>query len=353
VSASTTIELNIIENQCKQFHEGTRDRDEMKKIYIGGFGAGNFGDELILSSILKKDPNATIVAYGPPQLEQQVEYIDFHKFMSHAHEILPGHETLMLGGGGIFWSSEHIQELLIAALLAKNIGIHVELTKVGLHGFHLNKQSSQHLLRLADRISFREHDSLNLARQFLDCDRALVEPDYACELISSEHKKPGARIKIGINVASTRFIDDQLFSNHVCQIYSEIARIFAQEADFCYLPFCTHFTSHNQNDLAKADLLFDASKGLIATATAHLGANDLLNECRLQDIFIGERFHMHIIAHALGRQFIPFIENDQTKYRALANEYQDVPVYYQFSQSYIIDQLSRRIRLAIDRCQSI
>jgi polysaccharide pyruvyl transferase WcaK-like protein len=325
----------------------------VKNIYIGGFGAGNFGDELILSAILKRDPTATIVAYGQPQLDRQIEYIDFHKFMSRAHEILPGHKTLVLGGGGIFWSSEHIQELLIAALLAKNLGIEVQITKVGLHGFHFNKESSHHLLRIADRVSFREHDSLNLARQFLDCNKAIVEPDFACEDISNDRKKPGSRVKIGINIASTRFIDDPLFSNHVRQIYAEIARIFAPEADFSYLPFCTHVTSHNQNDLAKADVLFDASKGLIASATAHLSVDDLLEECRLQDVFIGERFHMHIIAHALGRQFIPLIENDQTKYRALASEYHDIPVFYQFSQSYIIDQLSRRLRLAIDYSQNM
>ncbi len=324
----------------------------MKTIYVGGYGAGNFGDDLILSSILDSDPEATFVAYGRPLLERHVNYITFESFFRNADAVLREFDALVFGGGGVFWSQAHIHEMLALALIAKTLGLRVEFRRIGLHGFHQALDASRHLLRIADTVTFREHDSLDLARQHLDCTKAIVEPDYVCLHIRSAPRIAGERARIAINIGTTRFIDDPSFSNHVRSIFAELARVFADVAEFYYLPFCSHVSAHNQNDLAKADLLFAASGGAIKCTGVALTAKQLVAECANTDVFIGERFHMHIVAHALGRPYIPFIHNEQNKYRALAYEYRDLPVFYELSQALLIDVLGERLRSCIAEMKS-
>ncbi|MEN2472022.1 polysaccharide pyruvyl transferase family protein [Burkholderia sp. GS2Y] len=319
----------------------------MKTIFIGGFGAGNLGDDLILASMLDIDASATVVAYGPPLTERRIEYIAFDTFFRNAHAILGTHERVVLGGGGIFWSQEHIYELLVIALIAKGLGMRVELRRVGLHGFHYGMDASRHLLRVADVVTLREHDSLDLACRLLGCPTATFEPDYACARLSASPPPRNARPRVGVNIASTRFIDDPSFSNHLQQIYAHLAHRYHDVADFHYIPFCSHMSSHNQNDFAKADLLFAASEGRIKCRSVTTTVERLITECATMDLFLGERFHMHTIARMLGRPFIPFIHNEQTKYRALTLEYGDAPVYYELSQAMIIDQLADRLDAAI------
>jgi len=319
----------------------------VKTILIGGFGAGNLGDDLILASMLDIDADATVVAYGQPLIERRIEYIAFDTFFRNAQAILGAHDRVILGGGGIFWSQEHIYELLVIALIAKGLGKRVELRRVGLHGFHYAMEASRHLLRIADAVTFREHDSLDLAHHLLDCPTATFEQDYACARLSPTPPPRNARLRVGINIASTSFIDDPSFSNHLQQIYAHLAHRYHGTADFHYIPFCSHMSSHNQNDFAKADLLFAASEGRIKCRSVATTVERLITECATMDLFLGERFHMHTIAHILGRPIIPFIQNEQTKYRALALEYGDVPVFYEMSQAMIIDQLTDRLDATI------
>lgn len=312
-------------------------------IYFGGYGAGNLGDDLILRSILKQDPSAKIVAYGRPRLGQHCEFVEAGRFLADLEQQIAGHELLVLGGGGIFWSSEHIQELLIVALTAKTLGCKVHIRKVGLHGFHYNLHASRQLLLLAEHVSFREHDSLDLAKQYLGYEHGIVEADYAYSSIEPVQPVVKAgKLRVGVNVATTRFIDDAPFSNHVQQIYAGISRAFQEELEFFYVPFCNHASSHNQNDLAKADLLHASSDGLIKCADV-VDVDGLLEASSKCNFFIGERFHMHIIANAMKIPFVPFIHNQQTKYRAFAYECGDIPVYYEYSQAMIMDSLVRRI----------
>jgi polysaccharide pyruvyl transferase WcaK-like protein len=321
-------------------------------IYFGGYGAGNLGDDLILKSILAEDPTAKIVAYGRPRLGWPCEFVETSRFLGELEQQIPGHPLMVFGGGGLFWSSEHIQELLIVALTAKTLGCKLHIRKVGLHGFHQNRDASRQFLRLAERVSFREHDSLDLARQYLAFDDGEVEPDYAYRSVSpvQRHPKHG-KLRVGINVATTRFIDDPSFSTHVCQVYAGLARHFREQLEFHYIPFCNHTSSHNQNDLAKADLLFAESDGLIKYADV-LDVDDLLECCSHCDFFIGERFHMHVIANAMKTPFVPFIHNQQTKYRAMAYECKDAPVYYETSQAQIINSLVRRVEGLISAARS-
>lgn len=321
----------------------------MRNIYLGGYGAGNLGDDLILTSILSESSDSTIVSYGRPLIDQVQPYLYFSEFLENAHNILSEHDALIFGGGGLFWSHDHIYEMLVLALIAKGLGIRVELRRIGLHGFHVNLQASKHLLRIADFVSFREHDSLDLARRVLGHSNAVVEEDYAQRLLTPVNRVQKDKLQIGVNIGTTRFTHDPAFANHVSMIYGEIARRYQDRADFVYIPFCIHMSEEDQNDLSRADALFAASEGRIRYCSGVGSVGKLIETCSNTDIFIGERFHMHVIAHGLGRPMIPFIHNEQTKYHALAQEYGDAPVFYEMSQAMIIDQIAERLERLIGK----
>ncbi|EIZ77276.1 hypothetical protein WSK_4165 [Novosphingobium sp. Rr 2-17] len=315
----------------------------MSKVYVGGYGAGNLGDDLILLGILSQDKDAAVVSYGPPLVGKSQAYIAFPEFLENAHKLIPQYTTLIFGGGGLFWSHDHIYEMLALALMAKSFGLRVEMRRVGLHGFHLNMAASRHLVRIVDVLTVREHDSLDMARRILNCEHAYVERDFVEELVLTSTAGKKNKPTVGINVASTRFIHDQGFNSHVSTIYAEISSIFDGVLDFKYIPFCVHMSDENQNDLGRGDALFAASSGRIRYSDEVIGVQSLLSACDSSDILLGERFHMHVLAKKFGRVALPLIHNEQTKYRAIASEYCSAPVFYESSQMMIIDQIRRRI----------
>lgn len=324
----------------------------MSSLYVGGYGAGNLGDDLILLGILAQDKEASFVAYGPPLIGNEQSYIAFPQFLEEAHRIIPAYTTLVFGGGGLFWSHDHIYEMLALALIAKSCGLRVEMRRVGLHGFHLNMAASRHLIRIVDVLTVREHDSLDIARRILQCKHAYVEPDFVEDLTFTSVSTKKETPTIGINVASTRFIQDDGFNSHVRTIYAEISSIFEGRVNFKYIPFCVHMSDESQNDLARGDSLFAASSGRIRYNDEVIDVNTLLSSCAESDILLGERFHMHVLAKKFGRVTIPLIHNEQTKYRAIASEYRSAPIFYESSQMMIIDQVRRRIESYLNRVET-
>ncbi len=320
----------------------------MASIYIGGYGAGNLGDDLILQSIITDDVDAAVVAYGKPLIGERRPYINFETFFNDARPILEKYDTLIFGGGGLFWSHDHIYEMLILALLAKNLGLRVELRRIGLHGIQFNLKAARQLLQISDYISVREADSFDLAQQVLQIMNIEIEQDYANSLLKKSVVPVSDKLMIGINIGSTKFTAQPAFANHVSTIYAELARRYESSANFQYVPFCIHISDENQNDLHRADVLFQASDGRIKLAQGVRSVKGLLNVCESTNLFIGERFHMHIIAHSTGRSIIPLIHNEQTKYRAIADEYGDDPIFYESSQNFVIDEISRRIDACIN-----
>lgn len=320
----------------------------MSKVFVGGYGAGNLGDDLILLGILSQDEDATVVAYGPPLLGKIQPYIAFEEFLENAHILLPKFEAIVFGGGGLFWSHDHIYEMLALALMAKSAGLRVEMRRVGLHGFHLNLAASRHLVRIADVLTVREHDSLDLAHRILGCEHAYVEKDFVEELVLHSAAEKNSLPTVGINVASTNFIHDQGFNSHVSTIYAEISAIFNGRLDFKYIPFCVHISDEVQNDIGRGDALFTASSGRIRYSDEVIDVQSLLSACDASDVLLGERFHMHVLAKKFNRVALPLIHNEQTKYRAVAYEYRSAPVFYESSQMMIIDQIRRRLEHFLD-----
>lgn len=319
---------------------------------IGAFGTGNFGDDLMLQAILAEEPEANIVAYGPPCLPYEVRYIPTSEFMTTPERFLSEATSLDFGGGNLFWSSENISDMLVLTQQAKLAGLPVRLRRVGLQGFERNERYAKILLRLVDSVTVRDKGSLHIARQLgrEDCEYAR---DYAFELLGADEVSPATRNpskKVGINFADTRFTSDDPsnseFIRHMSGIFSELARHFQGVLEFYYIPFCNHRSHRIESDFRAGAILWDASGGLIQYAEGINTTNDLVEEIKSVDVLIGRRFHMQVLGHGLGKVVIPLVVDilEQTKYNAMAQDHNVDPIPYAgVPQALTIANIKRRL----------
>lgn len=323
-----------------------------RPLKIAAFGTGNLGDDLMLKAILKEEPEANVIAYGPPCLPTDVRYIPTDKFMAHSNQFFSTATSLDFGGGNLFWSSENLSDMLVLALQAKVAGLPVTLRRVGLQGFERNELYSRTLLNLVDSVTVRDTESIRIARQLgrEDCNYAR---DYAFELldksvVSRSIRKPPK--KIGINFSDTNFTSDDPahnnFIEHISGIFSELAQYFKGVLDFFYIPFCNHRTHRIESDLRAGAILWGASRGLIQYSEGICTTDDLIEEVKSVDVLIGKRFHMQVLGHGLGKIVIPLVADilEVSKYAAMARDNNVEPIpYLGVSQGFVIAQIKRRL----------
>lgn len=322
---------------------------------IGAFGTGNLGDDLILKAILLKEPNANIVAYGAPLLPNEIHYIDNDDFVANSERYIKMASSLDFGGGGLFWSEEHLINMLILAQQAKLAGIPVMLNRVSLQGYHYNKRYAEILLNTVDVVTVRDGYSLKIARD-LGCDRAEYLRDYAFDLLDNYSvpagkDRPSRRRRVAINFSDTQFTsinpNDKGFVGHIAGIFSELSKLFIDEFEFFYVPFCMHRTHRIEDDLKAAAILSDASGGLITFYDGIRNADDLVDAINSVDVVIGRRFHMQVLGHGLGKLVIPMAPDvwENSKFTSLANDMRVMPIPYAgVSRDFTISLLQRRLK---------
>lgn len=325
---------------------------KLAPLKIGAFGTGNLGDDLMLQAILKEEPDAHVVAYGPPCLPFDVRYIPAQEFIANSARYISMATSLDFGGGNLFWSLENLSDMLVLSQQAKLAGLPVRLNRVGLQGYERNRIYAKMLLQLVDSVSVRDRESIHIARQLGrdDCDYVR---DYAFELLGTgagglADGRPPKRV--GINFSDVAFTSDDPshadFIRHISGIFSELARQFKGVLEFVYIPFSNHRFHRIESDLRAGAILWDASDGLIQYAERVYTTDDLVEQVRSVDILLGKRFHMQVLGHGLGKAVIPLVYDtlEQSKFAAMArdNNVETVP-YVGFSQSFIISQIKRRL----------
>ena len=325
---------------------------------IGAFGTGNLGDDLMLQAILKEEPDANVVAYGPPCLPFDVPYILTSEFMARPEHFFSTASSLDYGGGNLFWSNENLVDMLVFTQQAKLAGLPVRLQRVGLQGYEANEVYAKMLLRLVDSVTVRDSQSLRIAGQLGRKDCEYVR-DYAFELLGMDElpsRTSKVPRKIGINFSDSRLTSNDPshdgFILHIAGIFSELARHFNGTLEFFYIPFCNHHSHRVESDLRAGAILFEASGGLIQYSEGIITTNDLVEEVRSVDVLVGKRFHMQVLGHGLGKVVIPLVSDvlEQSKFSAIAWHHRIIPIQYEgVSQSFIIAQIKRRLCLLLDQ----
>lgn len=319
---------------------------------IGAFGTGNLGDDLMLQAILKEEPDANVVAYGPPCLSYEIPYILTSEFMDRADHFLSMATSLDFGGGNLFWSQENLSDMLVLTQQAKLAGIPVRLQRVGLQGFEINVKYFKMLISLVDSVTVRDTQSLHIAQRFGREDCKYVR-DYAFELLGGDEVSPSSRIpikKVGINFSDIRFTSKNSghteFTKHMIGIFSEVARYFKGALEFIYIPFCNHRFHRIESDLTAGALLYDESEGLIQYQEGIFTTDDLIEKIKSVDVLLGRRFHMQVLGHGLGKFVIPLVDDylEQSKYNAISRDHGVDPIPYTgVSQNFVIAQIKRRL----------
>jgi len=327
---------------------------------IGAFGTGNLGDDLMLQAILKEEPDANVVAYGPPCLPYDVRYIPTSEFMARPDHFLSMASSLDFGGGNLFWSLENLTDMLVLTQQAKLAGIPVRLQRVGLQGFEQNVRYSKLLLRMVDSVTVRDTQSLQIARELGREDCEYVR-DYAFELLDTEvsTNTRNAPKKVGINFSDTAFVSDDPshgdFITHISGIFCALAQHFKGVLEFFYIPFCNHRFHKIESDLRAGCTLWASSGGLIQYVDDIHTTDDLIEYVKSVDMLIGRRFHMQVLGHGLGKVVIPLVSDiaERSKYTALARDHHVEAIPYTgVSQGFIIARIQHRLNQLLAKSKS-
>jgi hypothetical protein len=141
----------------------------------GAYGSGNFGDDLICQGALLRYPNVSIIfAFFVKPVINGFNSSNIFLTENNFENVISKLEIdnnvknrrFILAGGGLFWSAEHINEMLKISEYCKNNEIKFIIDRVGLQGMEGNIDDSISLLTNATKVIVRDESSKNIAYKF-------------------------------------------------------------------------------------------------------------------------------------------------------------------------------------------
>jgi polysaccharide pyruvyl transferase WcaK-like protein len=234
--------------------------------------------------------------------------------------------------------------MLVLTQQAKLVGIPVALNRVGLHGYEFSTNYARLLLNLADKVSLRESDSIDICMRALGRKDCKLERDYVFDLIKPSTAKAARHPKkVGINYSDIRMALDEGFRNHVIGAFCELARLFDGQLEFYYIPFCIHESYAPENDALQGDYFWNASKGRIKYVDNIQTTSDLVDAVDEMDALVGHRFHLQVVGYGLKKLVIPLVSNLRSKFIAIARDHGVQPIFIERSQSFLTSQIEQRL----------
>lgn len=273
----------------------------MKKIYtifLGYFGNGNIGDELILDGTLRsrKYKNPVIISSNPwlHRDKYKVRAIFKYNFLSIIL-ILFKTKELLIPGGGIFQdisSSRSLYYYLLFIILARVFGIKIVIKNVGIGPFinFYNKILTRHILKSASFLSVRDEESLKL----INLKKAVLGHDTIYEIDQYYDKGTyvkNEKINIGINLRKWQNI------NKVITDLGFALSEFKNRPDINFL--LIPFSPADEKYLVKLYQHTGEFTFLVNTNPENIFT--VINQC---DICIGMRLHFTAIANFLHKNII-------------------------------------------------
>lgn len=179
----------------------------MKVAAAGYFGYGNLGDEAILAglsrelaragselTVLSGDPRGTRTLHGVPAV---------HRLSLAALGALRDCDVFVLGGGGLFQDATSIRSplyYLSLVVLARIFRRRVYFYAQGLGPLETipGRLAASLALRLSHRVTFRDEESLQLARRLAPQLEARVSADPAFLLRPAKSPRPGSLLVISL-----------------------------------------------------------------------------------------------------------------------------------------------------------
>ena len=289
-----------------------------KKVVISGYyGAGNFGDELILETLIqrlkKHDAEITVLSLNPEETSKlhnvsSVKSFDFSEVLKS----IVNCDLLISGGGSLLQDVTSLKSLfyyLIVIFTAQFFGKNSIVFAQGIGpiknklGLILTKLA----LKNCSSITVRDEKSLFLLRSW-GLNNAILVCDPLFEL---KLNSPNTQNKVGVQLRSFKTMNETLlitlanrialdFSDKEIEIYS-----FQDEND---LEVCEHFKS----------LLSSINSDMKVTVISGKTPQELVNLMANLEYIIAMRFHAVLIAIRYGIKTLAI--NYDYKVENLANE---------------------------------
>lgn len=293
----------------------------MRWIY-GGYGVGNLGDDLLLISALNKwGKDCKVISYGIPQIDFDVKFIDFNLFINNLDLISSNTDEFIIGGGGVFWSEGHINDIFKIAKHIKKIGGKFIVDSIGTQGCSSAPEIVEKIIELSDDFTVRDRDSIrqlkmhnisNLHKVRQSEDLALIIDYSQFKNIQIESKKTIVAINYAVPNAGI-----EEFESFVGAI-SKISDILAENFEFYYLGHTRHNLTIDENDYITAENFRVISRNRVKSFIP-TNVKDLLGFYKSVDLTIGFRYHMSVISIAMNIPNLS-ISFGYGKYFAIADE---------------------------------
>lgn len=300
----------------------------MRYFIYGYYGFGNFGDDLMLSSIVdqlrRKDPAAAFTVKCRDDVEGLGAGVTFLQadrilerplpvwrrawdYMSALWRGLGGHDRLVIGGGALFLDKGGFNKSLVflwlLTLRAKLAGIPIHIVGVSfdLMANPVSLWLTRAIFRRARSISVRDSYSLDYARYFgradaqLCADLAFASPQMAAP--PARDVAASGRRRIGICLVDYYAVyePDQAARRAFLMRCAAILRAHAGEADYVYLSLQSGQGLHDErlcDDLA-GEIAF-AERAMLQSAAQAMAALGRL------DGIVTMRYHLGLLAQAAG-----------------------------------------------------
>lgn len=302
----------------------------MNWIY-GAYGVGNLGDDLLLySALMKWGCDSKVVSYGKPQIPIEVEWIHFKDFLIKFNEVVSPGDRFIVGGGGVFWSKEHIFQMNHFVTQLKKKKCEIIFDSIGTQGSSYSPKVVQNLVNLSDDFSVRDYDCVReMKTQNIKTNEVVVKKDLSFYIDYSNFEKIdlGNKLKvIGINYAVPHHDVDKY--QQMKEIFCDLSKKYQDEFQFYHIEHTVHKLNQKENDSIISEDLNRSSNGRIV-ALQPKNIQQLIGFYKNFDLTIGFRYHMSAIS-----------VNLDIKNLALCNGYGK---YFGISEQNNLDLLNIRI----------
>jgi polysaccharide pyruvyl transferase WcaK-like protein len=292
-------------------------------LLVGGYGAGNLGDEAILCGLLSALPSTvttlTVVSHDPAatvrdHATEPPDGVDLRAIRPTPSTLLRhllAVDAVVVGGGGIFsrYMGPYATKLPAFALAARALGKPVHWTAVGVYDSTPGRVVP--LLRAAlvaaDSITVRDPASLDTLRRWNVPGVRLVD-DPATWLSASSARGRTVFADAGFDpdrpivaIAARRVADPDL-NDRLFEAYRETAETYAERGwQLVYLPFCRHPTAAVEQDQRVCVALAARCGGTVLPVA---NATDLLDVVAACDALVATRLHAMLFAHVAETPFV-------------------------------------------------
>ncbi len=290
------------------------------RVVINGFyGAGNLGDEAILSAILSQisvfeNLKPIIISRNPKETSRihRVSSVDHHDTIAKYLNLLRAN-VYILGGGGLIKdygeSSRSIESWLDSVAMAGRCGVKTMLWSVGVENLRFSKSRElvKKVLNTVDAITVRDPNSRNRLEQIGIQNRITVTADPAMFLSAKYAKKrsisKNPRVIVCLRHWNKNGVDildkdaNENLVNSVTPILNFMIKHFNTRIEF--LPFRV-ISQDDDREIAKMVVSKMTDGGRITIHNRVPQIDEAINMFSNADLAVGMRLHSVIFASSLG-----------------------------------------------------